>query len=147
MGNSMKAFAKKLLVATPWIVLICLGVCHLWNHTFSFPWIWQENGRVVAPSGTCELVTYKGNRGAMSSSAYVCFLGRPGEKVDPNACDLYEPVLSTSHTVPKPRWDNNDRLIINCDGGYVTHQRPYSRVFKVGIIVEGAENPPRLARQ
>ena len=146
-GNWMKALAKKLLVATPWVVLFCLGVFYLWNHTFSFPWIWKEKGRVAAPSGTCELVTYEGNRGAMSSFAYVCFLVRPGGKADPNACDFYEPILSTSHIPPKPRWENNDRLIINCDGGYVAHQPPYSRDFKVAIVVEGAENPPGLARQ
>ena len=143
----MKTLAKFFLIVAPWTVVLCLGTFYLWNHLFSFPWVWQEKGRVAAPSGTCELVTYQGNRGAMSSFAYACFLVRPGEKADPNACDLYEPVLSTSHTPPKARWENNGRLVIGCDGGYVSHQRPYSRDFNVAIVVEGAENPARLARQ
>ncbi len=143
----MKALAKYGLIASPWVVLLGLGVFHLWSNLFSFPWVWQEKGRVPSPSGTCEVVIYEGNRGAMSSFAYVCFLVRPGGKADPNACDFYEPVLSTSHTRPKPRWENNGRLIISCDGGYVTHQRPYSRDFNVAIEITGAENPPRVSRQ
>ena len=143
----MKALAKCFLIAAPWAVLLCFGLIYLWNNLFSFPWVWQEEGRAAAPSGACELVTYEGNRGAMSSFAYVSFLVRPGGKVDPNACDLYEPVLSTSHTPPKPRWENNGRLIITCDGGYITHQRPFSREFNVAVIVQGAENPPRLPGQ
>lgn len=143
----MKVLTKYFLVVTPWGVLALLGCYYLLVSPLSFPWVWQEKGRVPAPSGTCELVTYEGNRGAMSSFAYVCFLVRSGGKADPNACDLYEPILSTSHTPPKPRWENNARLIINCDGGYVTHQRPYSRDFNVAIVVEGAEYPPKLAQQ
>jgi hypothetical protein len=143
----MKALAKYLLIVTPWVVLLCLGLFYLWNNMFSFPWVWQEKGRAVSPSGACECVTYEGSRGAMSSFAYVCFVVGPGGKADPNACDVYEPILSTSHTAPKPRWENNARLIISCEGGYVTHQRPYSRDFNVAIVVEGAENPARLARQ
>ncbi len=143
----MKAFIKYFLIAAPWVLLLCLGALYVWNHMLSFPWVWQEKSRVAAPSGTCELVVYEGNRGAMSSFAYVCFLVRPGAKTDPNACDLYQPVLSTSHTPPKPRWETNDRLIITCDGGYVAHQRPYSRDFNVAIVVQGAENPPRSPGQ
>jgi len=146
-GKVMKAFAKFLLVVTPWAVLLCLGLLYLWNSIFSFPWVWQEQGRVRAPSGACELVTYEGNRGAMSSFAYVAFLVAPGGKADPNACDYYAPILSTSHTPPKPRWESNGKLIISCDGGYVTHLRPYSREFNVAIEVTGAENPPRVPGQ
>jgi len=143
----MKALGRYFLIITPWAVLLCWGAFYLWSNMFSFPWVWHEKGRVASPSGASELVTYEGNRGAMSSFAYVCFLVRPGGKADPNACDLYGPVLSTSHTPPQPRWENNGRLIISCDGGYVTHQRPYSRDFNVAIVVQGAENPPRVAGQ
>jgi hypothetical protein len=101
--------------------------------TFSFPWVWEEKGRAVSPSGECELVSYEGDRGAMSSSAYVSFLVKPGDKVDPNNCDYYEAVLSTSHVLPKVRWEDKNHLVINTEGGYVTHERPYSREFKVTI--------------
>lgn len=143
----MKALAKYFLIAAPWVLMLCLGVMYLWSRMFSFPWVWQETGRVAAPSGAYELVTYEGNRGAMSSFAYVCFLVKSGGKADPNAVDYYEPVLSTTHTAPKPHWENNGRLIISCDGGYVRHQRPYSREFSVVIAVQGADNPPRLPGQ
>ena len=143
----MKALAKYFLIIAPWVLLLCLAVTYLWTRMFSFPWVWRETGRVGAPSGTCELVIYEGNRGAMSSFAYVCFLVKPGEKADPNACDFYEPVLSTTHKAPKPRWENDARLIINCDGEYVRHQRPHSREFNVAIVVQGADNPPRLPGQ
>lgn len=138
----MKKFGKFLLIASPWAALLFLGVIYLWNTIFSFPWVWQEKGRVAAPSGACELVTYEGNRGAMSSFAYVSFLVKPGGRADPNACGHYDPVLSTSHTPPKPRWETDARLTISCNGGYVTHQRPYSREFNVAIEITGAANPP-----
>lgn len=99
----MKSFAKFSLISIPWVVLLFLGVGYLWSRVLSFPWVWQEQGRVAAPSRGCELVTYEGNRGAMSSFAYVCFLVKPGVKVDPNSCDLYEPVLSSSRVSPKIR--------------------------------------------
>ncbi len=89
----MKALAKFLLIVVPWAILLSLGVVYLWNRTFAFPWVWEEKGRVPAPSPGCELVTYQGNRGAMSSFAYVCFLVKAGAKADPNACDFFEPVL------------------------------------------------------
>ena len=143
----MKALAKCFLIAAPWVVLLCLGAFYLWNRTFSFPWVWQEKGRVAAPSGACEFVTYEGNRGAMSSFAYVSFLVAPGGKADPNACDYYAPILSTSHTPPRARWENSGRLVISCDGGYVTHLRPYSREFNVAIEITGTENPPRVPSQ
>ena len=101
--------------------------------TFSYPWVWEEKGRLSSPSGKCELVTYQGNRGAMSSFAYVCFLVKPLQKVDPNNCDYYEPVLSSSHDLPQAQWENNGRLIISTEGGYITHERPYSQEFKVAI--------------
>jgi hypothetical protein len=145
--KAMKKVAKFLLIVAPWAVLLCLGLLYLWSNLFSFPWVWQEKGRVRSPSGACELVTYEGNRGAMSSFAYVSFLVVPGGKSDPNACDYYAPVLSTSHTAPKPRWADSDRLIIGCDGGYVTHVLPYSREFNVAIEITGAENPSRAAGQ
>jgi hypothetical protein len=132
----MKGFTKLLLIAVPWVVLLCLGVIYLWSRMFVFPWVWEEKGRVPAPSQNCELVTYEGNRGAMSSFAYVCFLVKPGAKADPNACDLYEPVLSSSHVPPKVHWDGDHKLVIRPDGGYVTHQRPYSREFEVSIEIE-----------
>src|SRR5207248_4767258 len=131
----MKALAKYVAIAAPWVVLLCFGVFYLWSRTFSFPWVWQETGRVAAPSGACEFVTYKGNRGAMSSFAYVSFLVAPGGKADPNACDYYAPILSTSHTPPNSHWENKGRLIISCDGEYVTHLRPYSRAFSVAIEI------------
>ena len=143
----MKTFVKYLLISAPWALLLCLGGFYLWNSMFSFPWVWRENGRLVSPSGACEVVTYEGNRGAMSSFAYVCFLVKPGGKADPNAVDFYEPVLSTSHNAPQARWESNSKLIINCDGGYVTHQRPYARDFNVAIVAEGADSPPRLPGQ
>ena len=115
--------------------------------TLSFPWVWEEKGRASAPSGQCELVTYRGNQGAMSSSAYVCFLVKPGDKANPTACNYYEPVLSTSHTAPKPGWESDTRLIIRCDGGYVGHHRPYSREFNVAVELEGADHPPRVPGQ
>ena len=146
-GKAVKRFAKCFLVAAPWAVLLCLGLLYFWNSFFSFPWVWQEKGRVRAPSGACEFVTYEGNRGAMSSFAYVSFLVAPGGKADPNACGYYVPVLSTSHAPPKPRWEGSGRLFISCDGGYVTHVRPYSREFNVAIQTTGAENPPRVAAQ
>jgi hypothetical protein len=99
----------------------------------SFPWVWQEKGRMASPAGECDLVSYVGNRGAMSSFAYVCFLVKPGEKLDPNNRDYYEPILSSSHVQPKVRWENNSRLLINTQGGYVNHERPYSGEFKVAI--------------
>jgi hypothetical protein len=142
--RGMRRVARLFLIITPWIVLAILGVGYLWNSVFSFPWVWQEKGRVVAPSGLYEIVTYEGNRGAMSSFAYVCFLVKPGGKADPNTCDYYEPVLSTSHTLPKPQWESNGRLVIDCEGGYVGHHRPYSRDFNVAIGIKGAENPPRV---
>ena len=144
-GKAMKALTKFFLIIAPWTVLLCLGLIYLLKSTFAFPWVWKEKGRVVAPSKACELVTYEGNRGAMSCFAYVCFLVKPGGKADPNACDLYEPVLSTAHASPKPRWENNGRLVISCEGGYVTHERPYSREFDVAIEIQGVEQPPRLA--
>ena len=134
----MKALAKLFLIVTPWAVLLCLGAAYLWTHLFSFLWVWEEKERVISPSGQCELVTYEGNRGAMSSFAYVCFLVKPGVKADPNACDFYEPVISSSHVPPKAHWAGNDRLVISPEGGYVTHQRPYSREFQVSIEIEGA---------
>jgi hypothetical protein len=143
----MKALAKYFLIAAPWLLLLFLGATYLWTRMFSFPWVWQETGRVAAPSGAYEVVTYQGNRGAMSSFAYVSFLVKPGGTTDPNACDLYEPVLSTTHTAPKPHWENNARLVISCEGGYVRHQRPYSREFNVAIVFEGVDNPPRLPGQ
>jgi hypothetical protein len=69
----------------------------------------------------------------MSSFAYVCFLVKPGQKVAPNTCDYYEPVLSSSHVLPKVRWEGNTNLVINTEGGYVGHERPYSREFNVAI--------------
>jgi hypothetical protein len=108
--------------------------------TLSFPWVWQEKGRVASPSGTCEVVTFEGNRGAMSSFAYVCFLVKPGQKVDPNTCDYDEPVLSSSHNSPKTLWKDGDHLVVDTDGGYVSHERPYSREFKVAI--EFRNEPP-----
>jgi hypothetical protein len=143
----MKAFPKLVLIAAPWAVLLVLGVMHFWGNMLSFPWVWQEKGRVRAPSGACEVVTYEGNRGAMSSFAYVSFLLAPGGKADPNVCGYYDPVLSTSHTAPKPRWETNGSLIISCDGGYVTHVRPYSRDFNVAIEITGAQSPPRVPGQ
>src|ERR1041384_5539479 len=133
----MKALARFFLIATPWAVLLCLGALYLWNGMFSFPWVWEETGRVASPSGECELVTYEGNRGAMSSFAYVCFLVRPGAKADPNACNYHEPVLSSSHLPPKARWEGSRRLVISPEGGYVTHTRPSSREFQVSIEIEG----------
>ena len=143
----MKSVAKWFLIVTPWFVLLCIGLMHLSNGVLSFPWVWREVGRIASPSGACEVVTYEGNRGAMSSPAYVSFLVAPGGKADPNNCDYYAPVLSTSHTPPKPRWENKGKLIISCDGGYVTHVRPYSREFDVAIEITGAENPPRVPGQ
>ena len=45
----------------------------------------------------------------------------PGGKGDPNAVNNYEPILSISYTAPKPRWENNGKVTIDCEGGYVTH--------------------------
>jgi len=134
------------ILAVLGVIWLCMPIYRQAKSVFTltFPWVWEEKGRVVAPSGHYELVTYRGNRGAMSSFAYVCFLVKPGGKADPNACDFYEPVLSTSHTAPKPRWESDTRLIVNCDGGYVGHHRPYCREFNVAIEVEGADNPPRV---
>src|SRR5207302_2067245 len=80
--------------------------------TLSFPWIWEEKMRVASPSGAYDLVVYEGNRGAMSTFKYACFLARHGERVDPNACDPYEPVLLCSRIRPDGRWENNSHLII-----------------------------------
>jgi hypothetical protein len=132
----MKAFGRFLLVAIPWVLLVLLGGVYLWNRMFSFPWVWEEHGRVTAPSRGCEVVTYEGNRGAMSSFAYVSFLVKPGTKADPNACNYYEPILSSSHVPPKVRWVSDHKLLISPEGGYVTHQRPYSREFEVFIEIE-----------
>ena len=112
----------------------------------SFPWVWQEKGRVTSPSGDCEVVTYQGNRGAMSSYAYVCFLVKPDEKVDPNAGNCYEPVLSSSHVLPKVQWDSNTQLVINTEGGYVNHERPYSREFKVTIEFKNEPLSPQWSK-
>ena len=79
----------------------------------------------------------------MSSYAYVCFLVKPGEKVDPNTCDYYEPVLSSSHVLPKVRWKSSSQLVINTQGGYVTHERPYSREFKVAIEFQNEPLSPQ----
>lgn len=76
----MKKLAKWFFVIAPWAVLLCLGAAYFWSGIFVFPWVWEEKARVAAPSGRCELVTYEGNRGAMSSFAYVCFLVTPGGK-------------------------------------------------------------------
>jgi len=108
--------------------------------TLSFPWIWQEKSRVAAPSGAYDLVVYEGNRGAMSSFKYACFLARHGERIDPNTCDPYEPVLVCSRIRPDGRWENNSHLIIRFEGGPVFHHRPYSQEFNVAIDVEGG--PP-----
>lgn len=134
----MKTLAKFLLIVVPWAVLLCLGVVYLWSRTSAFPWVWEEKGRVPAPSRGCDLVIYQGNRGAMSSFAYVCFLVKPGAKADPNACDNYEPVLSSSHVPPKAHWDGDHKLVISPEGGYVTHERPYSREFEVSIEIESS---------
>ncbi len=88
---------------------------------------------MASPSGTCEVVTYQGDRGAMSSFAYVCVLVKPGEKVDPDNYDFYQLVLSSSHVVPKVHWVSGGQLVIDTEGGYVTHELPYSRKFKVAI--------------
>lgn len=114
-------------------LLLCLFCYYKIATALSFPWVWEEKARVPSPSGSCEVVTYEGNRGAMSSFAYVCFLVKPGERVDPNHCNYYEPVLSSSHIFPKVRWESSGQLVINTEGGYVTHERPYSREFKVAI--------------
>src|SRR5947209_4093498 len=119
LGIVMKRLAKSFLVITPWAVLACLGVVYLGGRMFTFPWVWEEKGRVAAPSGRCELVTYEGNRGAMSSFAYVCYLVKPGAKADPNACDFYEPVVSSSHVPPKVQWASDDRLLMSSEGGYI----------------------------
>ncbi len=140
----MKRIAKLVLIIAPWLVILFLGMGYLWNSMFAFPWVWQEKGRVATPSGAYEVVTYEGNRGAMSSFADVCFLVKHGGKADPNTCDYYEPVLSTSHTLPMPRWENDARLVISCDSGYVGHHRPYAREFNVAVEIKGAENPPRV---
>jgi hypothetical protein len=133
----MKKLGKIFLIITPWIVLACLGGLYLQSRVFYFPWVWEEKGRKADPSGKCEVVTYEGNRGAMSSFAYVCYLVKPGQKLDPNACDFYEPILSSSHTLPKLRWADSHRLVINPEGGYVNHERPYSREFQVAVEIEG----------
>ena len=141
-AKMMKTIGKYLLVGIPWAVLIFGGALYLLDRSLSFPWVWREVGRVAAPSAPCELVTYQGNRGAMSSWAYVSFLVPPGGKADPNAVNFYVPILSTTHTAPKPRWENNGKVIIDCERGYVTHLRPYSREFNVVVEVTGYSNPP-----
>jgi len=146
LGIVVKAFVKFILIATPWAVLLCLGMVFMWGRMFSFPWVWQEKGRVAAPSRGCELVTYEGNRGAMSSVAYVCFLVKPGAKADPNRCDYYEPVLSSSHVPPQVHWSSDHQLLISSEGGYVTHSRPYSREFEVSIEIENSV-PKRIQSQ
>jgi hypothetical protein len=129
------------------VVAILAGICIFLYHesraVMSFPWVWQEKGRMASPSGNCEVVTCEGNRGAMSSFAYVCFLVKPDEKVDPNNCDYYEPVFSSSHVLPKVEWKNSNQLVINTEGGYVTHERPYSREFKVAIEFQNEPLSPQ----
>ena len=139
----MKKLANVFLVITPWVVLLCLGVAYLWGRVFVFPWVWEEKERVAAPSGRCELVIYEGNRGAMSSFAYACFLVKPGAKANPNDCDFYEPVLSSSHVRPKVQWASDDRLLMSSEGGYVTHVRPWSRDFQVFIQIESSLSPKK----
>lgn len=78
-------------------------------------------GHIAAPSGPCDLVPHEGNRGALSFFASVSFIMPPGGKGDPNAVNNYEPILSISYTAPKPRWENNGKVTIDCEGGYVTH--------------------------
>lgn len=134
-GKSMRAAVKILLVCVPWVVLLCMGVSYCWSSIFSFPWVWEEKGRVPAPSASYELVTYEGSQGAMSSFAYVCFLVKRGGTVNPNSCDFYEPVLSSSHDAPAVRWESDHRLVIAPGSSYVNHQRPYSREFDVAIVV------------
>jgi hypothetical protein len=125
------------------VVGLCIFLYHETKTVMSFPWVWQEKGRVASPSGGCEVVTYEGDRGAMSSFAYVCFRVKPGEKVDPNTCDYYEPVLSSGHVLPKVLWEGSSQLVINTEGGYVTHERPYSREFKVAIEFQNEPLSPQ----
>ena len=146
-GKDMKASAKIGLIVLPWALLLCLGIAHLWNGLHLFPWAWEEKGRVAAPSGQWEVVTYQGNRGAMSSFAYVCFVVKSGGKADPNDCDLYEPVLSSSHVQPTVRWDGSHRVIITIGDGYVTHERPYARDGDVTLEFQGGTTPPKIPGQ
>ena len=108
--------------------------------SLSFPWVWEEEMRITAPSGAYDLILYRGNRGAMSSFKYACFLAGHGEMMDPNACDPYEPVLVCSRIQPEARWENSSHLIIRFEGGPVFHQRPYSQEFNVAVDIQGG--PP-----
>ena len=85
--------------------------------TLSFPWVWEEKMRVPAPSGVCDFVLYEGNRGAMSSFEYACFLVAHGERIDPKVCDPYEPLLVNSRIPPQGSWQDNRHLIIRFKGG------------------------------
>jgi hypothetical protein len=132
----MKSLVKTFLIVAPWAMLLCLGAIYLRNNIFSFPWVWEEKERISAPSGEYDVVTYEGNRGAMSSFAYVCCLVRPQGNIDPNTSNFYDPVLSTTHVAPRLSWENNQRLVISPGKGYVRHLRPYAREFNVTIVLK-----------
>jgi hypothetical protein len=106
-----------------------------------FRMAWQEKGRVASPSGKCEIVTYEGNAGAMTSFEYLCFVVKPGAKVDPDHYGDNKPVLSSSDAMPKLQWLSYDRLAVDTAGGEVWEERPYVWNDKLTVVFSNAPWP------
>jgi hypothetical protein len=130
------------ILAAIGVIWLCLLLYGKVTSVVVFPWVWEEKLRVPSPSQAQDFVLYEGNRGAMSSFKYACFLVGHGQRVDPRACDPYEPILVCSRIRPDARWENNSHLIIRFEGGPVFHHRPYSQEFNVAVDVQGG--PPFL---
>ena len=122
------------------VLFLCLLCYYKVSSVMRFPWCWEEKLRISSPSHAQDFVVYEGNRGAMSSFRYSCFVVSPGERVDPSASNPYDPVLVCERVRPDAHWENNSHLIINFEGGHVFHQRPYSQKFNVAVDVVAA--PP-----
>lgn len=107
----------------------------------TFPWVWKEKMRIPAPSGAYDFVVNEGNRGAMSSFRYECFLTHHGEAINLNTYGPYDPILSCSRIPPEGRWENNSQLIISTEGGTILHLRPYQQEFEVAVDIQAGPLP------
>ena len=131
------------ILAVVGVLFLCLLCYNKISALLTFPWSWEEKLRVPSPSHAQDFVVYEGNRGAMSSFRYSCFVVSSGERVDASGCHPYDPVLVCERIRPEARWENNSHLIIRFEGGHVFHQRPYSQRFNVAVDVVGG---PPLAK-
>jgi hypothetical protein len=110
------------------------------EHLLVFPWVWEETMRLRSPSGSKEMVAFRGNRGAMSSYRYSYFIVSRGEHIDPNAENGYDAVFVCGSPAPTPVWKEEKRLVIPARDSRVFYYVPQKKALGVFVDVISDES-------